>query len=97
MYVALCTFMTNSKAYHLPTTANDSFFEASLLDFSHYTRPAEFMGVKVPEVLLSGHHAEIAAWRRENALQNTLNKRPDLLAQTGAKTRKRALAAAGAK
>lgn len=56
----------------------DSFFDA-LLDYPHYTRPAEFRGIKVPEVLLSGNHEEIRRWRRREALHNTLKKRPDLL------------------
>ena len=50
-----------------------------LLDFPQYTRPAEFQGHEVPEVLLSGHHAEIARWRRREALARTLARRPDLL------------------
>jgi tRNA (guanine37-N1)-methyltransferase len=50
-----------------------------LLDFPQYTRPAEFRGMSVPEVLLSGNHAEIDKWRRECALEKTRNVRPDLL------------------
>ncbi len=50
-----------------------------LLDYPHYTRPAEFMGVKVPEVLTQGDHATIRRWRREQALKKTLRNRPDLL------------------
>jgi tRNA (guanine37-N1)-methyltransferase len=49
------------------------------LEYPHYTRPAEFRGVNVPEVLLSGNHQEIAWWRRRQALQKTLAVRPDLL------------------
>jgi len=56
----------------------DSFGEG-LLDHPHYTRPAEFRGRKVPDVLLSGNHAEIEKWRRKEALRATLEKRPDLL------------------
>ena len=55
-------------------------FTRGLLDYPHYTRPAEFEGRKVPDVLLSGHHAEIRRWRREAALQRTQERRPDLLA-----------------
>jgi tRNA (guanine37-N1)-methyltransferase len=55
-------------------------FTRGLLDYPHYTRPAEFEGRPVPEVLLSGHHAEIRRWRRETALQRTQQRRPDLLA-----------------
>jgi tRNA (guanine37-N1)-methyltransferase len=56
----------------------DSFGDG-LLDHPHYTRPAEFRGMKVPDVLLSGNHAEIEKWRRREALRATLRKRPDLL------------------
>jgi len=56
----------------------DSFCEAGF-DFPHYTRPADFRGFKVPEVLLSGHHGRIAAWRKTRALESTARKRPDLL------------------
>lgn len=51
-----------------------------LLEYPHYTRPAEYRGLAVPDVLLSGHHARIAAWRRREALRRTLLRRPDLLA-----------------
>ena len=50
-----------------------------LLDFPHYTRPADFRGWTVPEVLIGGHHAEVAKWRREQALAKTRRNRPDLL------------------
>jgi tRNA (guanine37-N1)-methyltransferase len=53
-------------------------FEAGLLDYPQYTRPAEFQGWKVPEVLLSGNHAEIARWRTEQQIQRTRDRRPDL-------------------
>ena len=59
------------------SVAQDSF-AAGLLDYPHYTRPAEFRGMRVPDVLLSGHHAEIARWRRREALRRTLERRPDL-------------------
>ncbi len=55
-------------------------FTRGLLDYPHYTRPAQYEGRPVPEVLLSGHHAEIRRWRRETALQRTQERRPDLLA-----------------
>ncbi len=58
---------------------NDSFSDG-LLDCPHYTRPPEFRGRRVPEVLLGGNHAEIARWRRREALRKTLRQRPDLLA-----------------
>ena len=54
-------------------------FQDGLLDHPHYTRPAEFRGLTVPEVLLSGNHAEIERWRREAALEKTRRMRPDLL------------------
>lgn len=54
-------------------------FATGLLDFPQYTRPAEFNGMAVPPVLLSGHHAEIERWRRREALRRTLERRPDLL------------------
>lgn len=54
-------------------------FNDNLLDFPHYTRPAEFKGYKVPEVLTSGNHAAILKWRKEQSLKNTRLKRPDLL------------------
>ena len=52
---------------------------AMLLDFPHYTRPAEYRGWSVPEVLIGGHHAQVASWRREQALAKTRRNRPDLL------------------
>ena len=52
-----------------------------LLEGPHYTRPAEFRGMGVPEVLTSGHHAEVERWRRHQALKRTWEQRPDLLAQ----------------
>jgi tRNA (guanine37-N1)-methyltransferase len=57
---------------------NDSFYN-ELLDYPVYTKPAEFRGWKVPEVLQSGNHKKIAQWRKEHALKNTKNKRPDLI------------------
>ena len=55
-------------------------FTSGLLDYPHYTRPAEFRGWTVPDVLLSGHHGRIEAWRRKEALRRTLRQRPELLA-----------------
>ena len=60
-------------------SAVDDSFSAALLEAPQYTRPAEFRGWKVPNVLLSGNHAEIAAWRKEQALERTKENRPDLL------------------
>jgi tRNA (guanine37-N1)-methyltransferase len=63
---------------HEQSAADDSF-SSSLLEAPQYTRPAEFRGWKVPDVLLSGNHAEIAEWRKEQALKRTRKNRPDLL------------------
>ena len=67
-------------------TNNECFTEEShfngLLEYPQYTKPAEWRGVEVPEVLLSGHHANIEKWRREKSLEVTQKKRPDLLNQT---------------
>jgi tRNA (guanine37-N1)-methyltransferase len=60
------------------SAANDSFSDG-LLDCPHYTRPAEYRGMAVPEVLLNGNHAEIEKWRREKALEKTRSDREDLL------------------
>jgi len=60
------------------SAAHDSFSEG-LLDYPHYTRPAEFRGWRAPEVLLCGHHGEVAKWRRRAALLKTFKTRPDLL------------------
>jgi tRNA (guanine37-N1)-methyltransferase len=57
----------------------DSFSEPNLLDHPHYTRPQEFRGMRVPDVLVSGHHAEIERWRRDAAIRKTRRNRPDLL------------------
>ncbi|MCI5944029.1 MAG: tRNA (guanosine(37)-N1)-methyltransferase TrmD [Eubacterium sp.] len=54
-------------------------FHDNLLEHPHYTRPVEFRGKRVPDVLLSGHHANIEKWRREQSLKRTLERRPDLL------------------
>lgn len=61
------------------TSAENDSFSNGLLDCPHYTRPAEFRGMKVPEVLLNGNHAEIEKWRSEKALEKTKRNRPDLL------------------
>jgi tRNA (guanine37-N1)-methyltransferase len=61
-------------------SAPDDSFSSGLLEFPHYTRPVEFRGWRVPDVLLSGHHAEIARWRRAQAEEKTRRLRPDLLA-----------------
>jgi tRNA (guanine37-N1)-methyltransferase len=62
-----------------PTGAEDDSHAMGLLEYPHYTRPPEFRGWKIPEVLLTGAHAKIDKWRREQALLRTLKKRPDML------------------
>ncbi|MGL4358038.1 tRNA (guanosine(37)-N1)-methyltransferase TrmD [Cetobacterium sp.] len=57
---------------------NDSFYNG-LLDYPHYTRPAEYEGLKVPDVLMSGHHKNIDEWRLKQSLKRTLERRPELL------------------
>lgn len=63
------------------SVAEDSFFNG-LLDYPHYTRPEELRGLRVPDILLSGHHEQIRKWRKEKALLATMEKRPDLLETT---------------
>ena len=60
------------------SVAGDSF-SRGLLDYPHYTRPSEFAGQKVPDVLLSGHHEDVRRWRKMTALRRTLDRRPELL------------------
>lgn len=62
-----------------PGGVMDDSHASGLLEYPHYTRPVEFRGWQVPDVLLSGNHAEIARWRREQSLERTLRRRPDLL------------------
>ncbi|HQV63756.1 MAG TPA: tRNA (guanosine(37)-N1)-methyltransferase TrmD, partial [Anaerolineales bacterium] len=62
-----------------PTGAQDDSHAMGLLEYPHYTRPPEFRGWKTPDILLSGDHAKIDKWRREQALLRTFNKRPDML------------------
>ncbi len=61
-------------------SVEDDSFVRGLLDFPHYTRPAEYAGRRVPDVLLSGHHGAIRRWRKRAALERTLDRRPELLA-----------------
>jgi tRNA (guanine37-N1)-methyltransferase len=61
------------------TSSEDESFGEGLLEYPHYTRPEEFRGMKVPEILLSGNHAKIARWRRQQSLERTRQWRPDLL------------------
>jgi tRNA (guanine37-N1)-methyltransferase len=65
-------------------SADDESFEGPLLEYPHYTRPRTFEGQDVPPVLLSGDHGKVEAWRREQAVRRTLDRRPDLLADRAA-------------
>ena len=65
-----------------PTGAQDDSHAMGLLEYPHYTRPPEFRGWKAPDILLSGDHAKIEKWRREQALLRTFKKRPDMLEKT---------------
>jgi tRNA (guanine37-N1)-methyltransferase len=65
-------------------SAKEESFSRGLLEYPHYTRPAEFRGMKVPETLLSGNHAEIARWRAEQSELRTAKRRPDLSGRTSA-------------
>jgi tRNA (guanine37-N1)-methyltransferase len=60
-------------------SVEEDSFSRGLLDYPHYTRPAEYAGQRVPDVLLSGHHADVRRWRKKAALTRTLERRPDLI------------------
>jgi tRNA (guanine37-N1)-methyltransferase len=72
---ALWLDLSGSEGQHAPPLHSRG---ATLLDFPHYTRPADFRGWKVPDVLIGGNHAEVAKWRRAQALEKTRRNRPDL-------------------
>jgi len=72
------------------SSVTDSY-STGLLEHPHYTRPAEFRGWKVPDVLISGHHVNVAAWRREQSLYRTWRRRPDLLEQAELTDKERAM------
>jgi len=63
------------------STHEESHGEGGLLEYPHYTRPAEFRGLAVPEILSSGNHAKVAAWRAEQSVERTRTRRPDLAAR----------------
>jgi tRNA (guanine37-N1)-methyltransferase len=63
-------------------SAGEDSYATGLLEYPQYTRPQDFRGWEVPEVLLSGNHAEVARWRREQSLRRTAKRRPDLLERT---------------
>jgi tRNA (guanine37-N1)-methyltransferase len=71
------------------TSAVNESFSEGLLDFPNYTRPPEYRGMRVPEVLLGGHHAEVARWRRRAAIEKTRRNRPDLLERARLSERER--------
>ncbi|HLE68060.1 MAG TPA: tRNA (guanosine(37)-N1)-methyltransferase TrmD, partial [Vicinamibacteria bacterium] len=62
-----------------PQSAKEDSFSRGVLDYPHYTRPAEFRASRVPEVLLSGDHAAVREWRESQALEDTRSRRPELL------------------
>jgi len=66
-----------------PTSGEEESFEAGLLEYPHYTRPQEWEGRTIPEVLRSGDHAKIAAWRKRRAEEDTRSRRPDLMERHG--------------
>ena len=64
-----------------PESVSDESFQDGLLEYPHYTRPEEYRGDRVPDILLSGHHAKIAEWRRRRQVVKTAQNRPDLIAR----------------
>jgi tRNA (guanine37-N1)-methyltransferase len=74
---------TVGKEVGAPEGPDSTCGSGGLLDYPHYTRPADFRGLQVPEVLVSGNHEEIRRWRRQKALEKTRRNRPDLLDQVG--------------
>ena len=72
-------------------SVDEDSFSRGLLDYPHYTRPAEFGGLAVPDVLLSGHHADVRQWRKRTALERTLDRRPELLQHADLDAEDRAL------
>lgn len=70
-------------------SADIESFHDNLLEYPQYTRPEEFMGMRVPDVLLSGHHANIEKWRRQKSIERTLKHRPDLLADANLNKKER--------
>src|SRR6266478_2866967 len=73
------SFTAENTPNAAPSAANSTCSSGGLLDYPHFTRPAEFRGIPIPEVLLSGDHEKIRRWRRRSALAKTLRNRPDLL------------------
>ena len=73
--------VTEKPVITLTESAAEESFSSHLLEYPHYTRPADYRGWKVPEVLIGGNHAEVAKWRQRMALEKTLRNRPDLYHQ----------------
>jgi tRNA (guanine37-N1)-methyltransferase len=73
------SFTAHGTGENTENAADSTCGSGGLLDYPHYTRPAEFRGMPVPEVLINGNHQQIRRWRREQALEKTLRNRPDLL------------------
>ena len=76
---ASCIFRLVPGVLNNDVSAEFESFHDNLLEYPQYSRPEEFMGKKVPEILLSGHHANIEKWRREQSIIRTLERRPELL------------------
>ena len=74
------------------SSGEEESFEAGLLEYPHYTRPVDWEGRTIPEVLRSGDHAKIAAWRKARAIEDTRLRRPDLIERHGGAGRHRPLA-----
>ncbi|GMT48639.1 MAG: tRNA (guanine(37)-N(1))-methyltransferase [bacterium] len=74
-----CVARTVNEVLNNPESLTEESFSNGLLEYSQYTKPSEFMGLKVPDVLLGGHHKEIEQWRRRSSLINTLRNRPELI------------------
>ncbi len=79
MVVLDCIVRQLPGSLHDAQSATQDSFSSGLLDWPHYTRPEEWQGARVPDVLLSGNHAEIARWRRKQSLGRTWQRRPDLI------------------
>ena len=75
------SFTAENTPTAAPSAADSTCSSGGLLDYPHFTRPAEFRGIPIPEVLLSGDHEKIRRWRRRSALAKTLRNRPDLLSE----------------
>jgi len=75
------SFTADNTPHEAPSAADSTCSSGGLLDYPHFTRPAEFRGIPIPEVLLSGDHEKIRRWRRRSALAKTLRNRPDLLGE----------------